>query len=71
MKNKPSVLLEECLDFIKLMPSEKMLFDETFDRNNIKECVFEFFNSLDTRYLCTSRNKVELLEAVNKLKKKL
>ena len=53
------------------MPSEKMLFDETFDRNNIKECVFEFFNSLDTRYLCTSRNKVELLEAVNKLKKKL
>jgi hypothetical protein len=71
MKSKPSVLLEECLGFIKLMPSEKMLFDETFDRNNIKECVFEFFNILDTRYLCTSRNKVELLEAVNKLKKKL
>lgn len=71
MKSKPSALLEECLDFIKLMPSEKMLFDETFDKNNIKESVFEFFNNLETRYLCTRRNKVELLEAVNKFKKKL
>lgn len=67
---KPSQILEECLDGIKLLSSEKMYFDDNFDSTNIRESIFNFFNSIETRYICTNKNKIELLEAVRKFKKK-
>jgi len=72
MKNKkPSDILEECLDGIRLLSSEKMFFDDNFDVSNIRESIFNFFNSIETRYVCTRKNKIELLEATRKFKKKL
>ena len=72
MKNKkPSDILEECLDGIKLLSSDKMYFDDNFDVSNIRESIFNFFNSRETRYVCTRKNKIELLEATRKFKKKL
>lgn len=72
MKNKkPSDILEECLDGIKLLSSEKMFFNDNFDESNIRESIFNFFNSIETRYVCTSKNKIELLEVTRKFKKKL
>lgn len=68
---KPSDILEECLDGIKLLSSEKMFFDDNFESNNIKESIFDFFNCIETRYICTRKNQIELLEVVNKFKKKL
>ena len=72
MKNKkPSDILEECLDGIKLLSSEKMFFNDNFNESNIRESIFNFFNSIETRYVCTKKNKIELLEAARKFKKKL
>ena len=71
MTKKPSDILEECLDGIKLLPSEKMFFDQNFESNCIKESIFYFFNCIETRYICTRKNQIELLEVVNKFKKKL
>lgn len=68
---KPSDILEECLDGIKLLSSEKMFFDDNFESNNIKESIFDFFNCIGTRYICTRKNQIELLEVVTKFKKKL
>ena len=68
---KPSDILEECLDGIKLLSSEKMFFDDNFDASDIRESIFNFFNSIETRYVCTSKNKIELLETTRKFKKKL
>lgn len=70
-RRKPSDILEECLDGIKLLSSEKMFFDDNFDASNIRESIFNFFDSIETRYICTRKNKIELLEATRKFKKKL
>ena len=70
-RRKPSDILEECLDGIRLLSSEKMFFDDNFDASNIRESIFNFFNSIETSYVCTSKNKIELLEATRKFKKKL
>lgn len=73
MKKNSILLLENNLNGIKFNEHEIMYFNNLIEENNNNismKLLIEFFDNIDTRILCTSKNINDIKYIYNNIKKK-